>query len=291
MEQTVMAQTLSEQDLVEPNNDNAKKLLYFLGSGNMAAAIGRGLAACSHVPLRLGFYDVNAEKAQELAAEVGGQAALTLAEAAQADVLLLAVKPQNMADLAADLAPLLKPGQLILTIAAGLPLAWYEKRLPAGLAMVRAMPNTSAAVGAAITGLMAGPLAGAADKKLAEQVFAAVGEYLWLEESEVHALTALSGSGPAYYYYFTEALAAAGEALGLSSQTAQALARQTAIGVGRLLEARSDVPLSELRQQVTSKGGTTAAALQVFAEDSALPRLVENACRACAQRSEEMGRA
>lgn len=79
--------------------------------------------------------------------------------------------------------------------------------------------------------------------------------------------------------------------MGLSSQTAQTLARQTAIGVGRLLEARSDVPLSELRQQVTSKGGTTAAALQVLAEDNALPRLVENACRACAQRSEEMGRA
>ena len=226
MEQTVMAQTLSEQDLVEPNNGKEKKLLYFLGSGNMAAAIGRGLAACSHVPLRLGFYDVNAEKAQELAAEVGGQAALTLAEAAQADVLLLAVKPQDMPALVDELAPLLRPGQLVLTIAAGLPLAWYQARLPQGTPLVRAMPNTSAAVGEAITGLMAGEFATDAHKTLAEQVFAAVGSFIWLAEEEIHALTAISGSGPAYYYYFTEALAAAGEALGLSPQTAAALARR-----------------------------------------------------------------
>lgn len=291
MKQNLSEQTLLEPNKLEPKNREEKKLLFFLGSGNMAAAISRGLAAVSEPGLRLGFYDVTFAKAQTLAAEVGGMAAQTLAEAAQADVLLLAVKPQNMAELLADLAPLLKPGQLILTIAAGLPLAWYEKRLPAGLAMVRAMPNTSAAVGAAITGLMAGKLAGAEDKKLAEQVFAAVGQYLWLEEREVHALTALSGSGPAYYYYFTEALAAAGEALGLSSRTAQVLARQTAVGVGRLLEAQPDVPLAELRSQVTSKGGTTAAALQVLADDNALPGLLAKACRACAQRSEEMGRA
>lgn len=290
MEQTLSEQNNSEQKNIQPINGEKTKLLYFLGSGNMAAAIGRGLAARPEVALRLGFYDVTPAKAQALAAEVGGQAAATLAEAAEADVLLLAVKPQNMAELLADLAPLIKPGQLILTIAAGLPLAWYEQRLPAGLAMVRAMPNTSASVGAAITGLMAGALASAADKRLAEQVFAAVGEYLWLDEQEVHALTALSGSGPAYYYYFTEALAAAGEALGLSAGTAQALARQTAIGVGRLLEAQPEVSPAELRRQVTSKGGTTAAALQVFMAENALPELVNNACRACAQRSEEMGR-
>lgn len=266
-----------------------RKTLCFLGSGNMAAAIGRGLAA-KGAPLQLIFYDLTFAKAQALAEETGGQAAAVLAEAAQADVLLLAVKPQNMAELLADLQPLLRPEQLILTIAAGLPLAWYEQRLSAEIAMVRAMPNTSAAVGAAITGLMAGPRAKEEDKKLAEQVFAAVGQFLWLDESEVHALTAVSGSGPAYYYYFTEALAAAGEKLGLSPQTAQALARQTAIGVGRLLEGSPDIPPAELRRQVTSKGGTTAAALEVLAADDALSDLVEQACRACARRSEEMGR-
>jgi len=266
---------------------NADKTLYFLGSGNMAGAIGRGLAKRG-VPLRLGFYDVTYAKAQTLAAEVDGAAAQTLAEAARADVLLLAVKPQNMAELVAELAPLLQVGQLVLTIAAGLPLAWYEQRMPAGLALVRAMPNTSAAVGAAITGLMAGQTASAEDRKLAEQVFAAVGEYIWIDESEIHALTALSGSGPAYFYYFTEALAAAGETLGLSLQTAQALARQTAVGVGRLLAARPDIPLAELRRQVTSKGGTTEAALRVLANNEALPQLITEACRACAQRSAEM---
>ena len=272
-------------------NNNVNKTLYFLGSGNMAGAIGRGLAKCA-VPLQLGFYDLTYAKAQALAAEVGGTATDNLREAAQADVLLLAVKPQNMAELVAELASLLRcTGQLVLTIAAGLPLAWYEQRLPEGLALVRAMPNTSAAVGAAITGLMAGQFASADDKKIAELVFAAVGEYIWIDESDIHALTALSGSGPAYYYYFTEALAAAGEKLGLSARTAQALARQTAIGVGRLLENQPEVPLAELRRQVTSKGGTTEAALKVFAgaaDSEALPQLVESACRACARRSEEM---
>lgn len=268
------------------------RTLAFLGSGNMASAIGRGLAACGS-DLRLCFYDVTLAKAQALAEELGGAAAATLAEAAQADVLLLAVKPQNMSGLLADLAPLLERtnGKLILTIAAGLPLAWYEQRLPAGLALVRAMPNTSAAVGAAISGLMAGRLASDEDKRLAEQVFAAVGRFIWLEERDIHALTALSGSGPAYYYYFTEALAAAGAKLGLSPQVAELLARQTAIGVGRLLERQPDVPLAELRRQVTSKGGTTAAALAAFAAEDAgcnLPQLVENACLACARRSEEM---
>lgn len=264
------------------------KTLYFLGSGNMASAIGRGLAA-QNSPLGLGFYDVNPAKAQELAAAVGGAAAASLAEAAQtADVLLLAVKPQNMAELLAELKPLLRPGQLVLTIAAGLPLAWYQRRLAQAAPMVRAMPNTSAAVGEAITGLMAGEFAQDCHRRLAEQVFAAVGSYIWLAEEEVHALTALSGSGPAYYYYFTEALAAAGEALGLAPATAAALARQTAVGAGRLLQARTDCTPAELREQVTSKGGTTAAALAAFGEAAALPKLVEKACRACEQRSREL---
>ena len=154
--------------------------------------------------------------------------------------------------------------------------------------MVRAMPNTSAAVGEAISGLMAGEFATAEHKALAEQVFAAVGSFIWLVEEEVHALTAISGSGPAYYYYFTEALAQAGEALGLSPQTAAALARQTAIGAGRLLQVRTESSPAQLREQVTSKGGTTAAALAVLAEKEALPQLVQQACRACAERSREM---
>lgn len=268
---------------------NNSQTLFFLGSGNMASAIGRGLAD-QNSPLRLGFYDQAWAKALALSVELpDAQAARSLTDAvALADVLLLAVKPQDMPGLVEELAPLLRPSQLVLTIAAGLPLAWYQARLPQNTPMVRAMPNTSAAVGEAISGLMAGEFATAEHKALAEQVFAAVGSFIWLAEEEVHALTAISGSGPAYYYYFTEALAQAGEALGLSPQTAAALARQTAIGAGRLLQVRTESSPAQLREQVTSKGGTTAAALAVLAEKEALPQLVQQACRACAERSREM---
>jgi pyrroline-5-carboxylate reductase len=264
-------------------NVQGKKLL-FLGSGNMAAAIGRGLTT-QKSPLRLCFYDINADKAAALAAELAAESAEDLAAAvAAADVLLLAVKPQSMSGLLDSLAPLVNPEKLILTIAAGIPLAYYEERLP-GVPVVRAMPNTSAAVLSAITGMMAGTLAKPEHMQLAEQVFAAVGQVIRIEEKDIHALTALSGSGPAYYYYFTEALAAAGEKLGLAPEVAAALARQTAIGSGKMLAAREESP-TELRVQVTSKGGTTAAALAAFGDK--LPALVEEAAAACAARSAEM---
>lgn len=258
--------------------------LHFLGSGNMAAAIGRGLYAMQ-APFALGFYDIHHDKAKDLAGELAAASFTDLASAAaSADILLLAVKPQAMAELLADLAGLLKPGQLVLTIAAGLPISYYAEKLPQ-TPIIRAMPNTSAAVQAAITGLMAGDLATAEHKRLAEQIFAAVGSFIWIDEKDIHALTALSGSGPAYFYYFTECLAAAGERLGLSPEAAAALARQTAIGSGKMLAARPEAA-SELRVQVTSKGGTTAAALAVFAQE--LPGLTERAAAACARRSEEM---
>ncbi len=268
---------------MEQTERNLKRLVFF-GSGNMAAAIGRGLTA-QKSPLALGFYDIEAEKAADLAAELAAESYADMqAAVAAADVLLLAVKPQSMSELLADLRPMLHSGQTVLTIAAGIPLAFYEERLP-DVPVVRAMPNTSAAVLAAITGLMAGKLAADEHKALAEQVFAAVGQTLWIEEKDIHALTAISGSGPAYFYYFTELLAAAGEQLGLSAETAAALARQTAIGSGKMLESRTEAP-AELRVQVTSKGGTTAAALAVFAGE--LPDVVNKAAAACAARSAEM---
>ncbi len=260
------------------------KKLAVLGSGNMAAAIGRGLAA-QHSPLGICFYDIDFAKADSLAQELGQQAADTLSGAlAGADMLLLAVKPQSMDELMAELAPLVSPGQLVISIAAGIPLAYYESRLP-GVAVVRAMPNTSAAVQSAITGLMAGSLASEAHRLVAGRLFDAVGSSLWIDEGDIHALIAVSGSGPAYFYYFTECLAAAGEKLGLTPDVAAELARQTAIGSGRMLAARTESP-AELRIQVTSKGGTTAAALSVWQQE--LPGLAEKALGACATRSREM---
>lgn len=258
--------------------------LIFLGSGNMAAAISRGLNA-QNAPFECGFFDIAQDKAAALADEVGGVAYADLAEAvAAADILLLAVKPQAMAGLLDDLASLIKPQQVVLTIAAGLPISFYAERL-GDVPIVRAMPNTSAAVLAAITGLMAGKTATAEHKAQAEQIFGAVGRVVWIDEAQIHALTAISGSGPAYFYYFVECLAAAGEKLGLPPDVAMSLARQTAIGSGKMLEARSE-EAGVLREQVTSKGGTTAAALGVWQQG--LPGLCEQACEACAARSEEM---
>lgn len=258
--------------------------LVFIGSGNMAAAIGRGLAA-QGAPFQPGFYDIDEQKAGALAAELGGECFADLGVAVNsADILLLAVKPQSMAGLLDDLAALVQPGQLVLTIAAGLPISFYAQRLP-GVPIVRAMPNTSAAVLAAISGLMAGENATDEHKAVAEQIFAAVGQVVWIDEDDIHALTAISGSGPAYFYYFVECLAAAGEKLGLSPDVAMALARQTAIGSGKMLAARTE-DAATLRVQVTSKGGTTAAALSVW--EQGLPGLTADACRACAERSAEM---
>lgn len=260
------------------------KKLIFLGSGNMAAAIGRGLCAMD-APFELGFFDIDIAKAEGLADEVSGRAFgdLTAAVAA-ADILLLAVKPQAMGDLLGDLAAQVKPEQLIITIAAGLPINYYREKLGA-VPIVRVMPNTSTAVLSAISGLMADDLATAEHKQLAEQIFAAVGKTVWIGENDIHALTAISGSGPAYFYYFVECLAAAGERLGLPPDVAMSLARQTAIGSGKMLERRTE-DAATLRVQVTSKGGTTAAALEVWQQG--LAELAENACRACADRSAEM---
>ena len=271
------------EKIMSENILQGKKMAVF-GSGNMAAAIGRGLAA-QNSPLALCFYDIDNAKAAALAEELGQQAAVTAADALRgADMLLLAVKPQSMDELMAELAPLVSGEQLVISIAAGIPLAYYQAKLP-GLAVVRAMPNTSAAVQAAVTGLMAGEAAAAEHCAAVGQIFGAVGESLRIDEQDIHALTAISGSGPAYFYYFTECLAAAGEKLGLSAEVAAKLARQTAIGSGAMLAAREESP-AELRIQVTSKGGTTAAALSVWQDG--LAGLAGAACAACAERSREM---
>lgn len=282
-----MSEKIIRENIIRENNILSGKKMAVLGSGNMAAAIGRGLAA-EHSPLALCFYDISREKAAELATELGQDSADSLAAALNgADMLLLAVKPQSMDGLMDELVPILAAMDktpLVVSIAAGIPIAYYQGKMP-GVAVVRAMPNTSAAVRAAITGLMAGDLAEDEHKAMAEGIFSAVGSSLWIDEKDIHALIAVSGSGPAYFYYFVECMAAAGEKLGLTPEVAMQLARQTAVGSGRMLEARSE-DAATLRIQVTSKGGTTAAALAVWQDK--LPSLADEALAACANRSKEL---
>ena len=267
-----------------------KLRISFVGTGNMAGAIIKGLSQTQKDAVDMCLYDLATEKTAALAAETGAAVAKDMAEAVEkGQIIVLAVKPQNMAALLADLAPLVLNAaerKTIVTVAAGVEIKVYEEALP-GVAVCRVMPNTSAAVLAAISGLMAGKHLTAEDKAHVEQIFNAIGSSLWIDEKDIHALIAVSGSGPAYFYYFTEAMAAAGEKLGLPHDISEKLARHTAIGAGKMLAEKTE-SAETLRIQVTSPGGTTAEAVKVFQAE--LPQVVEAAMTACAKRSEEMAK-
>ena len=206
-------------------------------------------------------------------------------------VALLAVKPQMMGEALPALRALGGGGTLFVSIAAGTSLASLEAALGTGTPVVRVMPNTPAAVGRGISALIGNPLVSPAELALAESLMAAVGQTVMLEhEGQMDAVTAVSGSGPAYVFHLIEALAAAGEAEGLPAAMAMQLARATVCGAGELAR-QSPESAAQLRINVTSPGGTTAAALGVLmAEDSGFPPLLRRAVKAAADRSRELGR-
>ena len=202
-------------------------------------------------------------------------------------VVVLAVKPRVFPGLAALLAPLALRDVLFLSIMAGVRLDGLGRAL-GGRRIVRAMPNTPAAIGAGITGVVAGEGVRPADRGIVEALLAPTGHMIWLGgEGEMDAVTAVSGSGPAYFFRFTEALAKAGEAAGLSGDLAMRLARETFTG-GAALAANDASPLAVLREQVTSPGGTTAAGLAQMDVDQAIDGLVERIVTAAARRSREL---
>lgn len=205
------------------------------------------------------------------------------------NVLVLAVKPQVIDAVMESLAPVIAPHTLVLSIAAGISLARLEQGAKTDR-VVRSMPNTPAQIGKGVTGVVAGPGVDQDGKSAAEALLSAAGLVVWLdEEGDLDAVTAVSGSGPAYVFNLVEALAAAGVAQGLDEHVAMVLARQTVIGSAALLEADA-APASVLRQNVTSPNGTTAAALGVLMADDGLTPLMERAVDAARLRSEELGR-
>ena len=233
----------------------------FIGGGNMAAALIGGLLKNGWPASQLRVAEPLAARAEWLRQTFGVMVAASAAEvAADADAFLLAVKPQQMAAALADVQ--IKPGALIVSIAAGVRLNTLRRLLGSQLAYVRTMPNTPALFGAGITGLYAPDDTSPAARALAESLLSAAGSCVWLtREDELDAVTALSGSGPAYFFLLVEALRDAGVALGLSQEVAAQLAAQTCIGSARMVaDAGQDV--STLRANVTSKGGTTEAAVQ-----------------------------
>lgn len=205
-------------------------------------------------------------------------------------VIVVAIKPQVMDDVFPALAKIAGPKTVIVSIAAGKTIAGFEKHLPAGTAVVRAMPNTPAAIGRGITGAVANAHATPAQKASCEALLGAVGDVVWVpDEGLIDAVTAVSGSGPAYVFLLAEALAEAGVATGLDAATAKRLACVTVSGAGELLH-QSQIDPATLRQNVTSPGGTTAAALSVLMRNgSGLKELMTEAVLAAQKRGRELG--
>lgn len=268
---------------------NPQPTLAFIGAGNMGGAILRGLIRQGYPASSIIATGRDLQRLQALAAETGIRVTDNNIEAIeQAEVVILGVKPQMMKAVCEPLAEVVQRRQpLLISIAAGLQVESLESWLGGSLPLVRSMPNTPSLVGAGIAGLYANSRVTAEQKSWVETISKAVGQAVWVDsEQQLDAVTAISGSGPAYYFLFTEALAQAGEQLGLTPELALQLARQTAAGAGRMLEATSEVP-AELRRKVTSPGGTTEQAI-LFFEQKDLRGLVTQATSAAAARAAEL---
>ena len=263
----------------------------FIGAGNMAGSIIGGLIEQGFNPADISASDPSQESLQRLsdsyAVNTGDDNSAAVADA---NIVVLAIKPQVMHLVTADICDSVAAADaVVISIAAGITIASLEAGLGKNTAIVRCMPNTPALLRAGATALYANNNTGVAQRQQAQTVLAAVGVARWVEEEHMlDAVTALSGSGPAYFFLFLEALVTAGEELGLDRQTSLALALQTGVGATRMA-AESDVDLIELRRRVSSPGGTTERAIQAF-EAGGLRSLVKAAVEAARERAEEMGR-
>lgn len=260
-----------------------------VGAGKMGMALARGWLDAGLPASNLVLVDpAPGEAAKALAADYD----LTIyAEAVglEPNVLVLAVKPQIIGAVMDGLKPVVGPQTLVLSIAAGISIDTLSRGLDTGR-VVRTMPNTPAQIGKGMTGAVAGPDVTADDRAATDGLLSAAGQVAWFDaEGDLDAVTAVSGSGPAYVFNLVEALAAAGVAQGLPEATAMQLARQTVIGSAALMEA-DPAPASVLRQNVTSPNGTTAAALAVLMGDDGLAPLMARTIEAARKRSEELGR-
>lgn len=262
----------------------------FIGGGNMAASLLNGLVASGHEPKQLWVSDINPETLAVLSANLNVNVTQSNQEVIDsADIVVLAVKPQILAQVAKEIAPLLKPQQLVVSIAAGINQTSLGKWLGEDAAIVRCMPNTPALVLTGATALHANDKVTSEQKDLAETILRAVGIALWVNnERELDAVTAVSGSGPAYYFLLMEAMEKVAVDLGLSEGTARLLIQQTALGAAKIALESSESP-SELRKRVTSPGGTTQKAIETF-ENGGFSQLVSQALHAARDRSVEMSK-
>lgn len=259
----------------------------FIGGGNMATALIGGLLGKGFSATKISVAEINADNRARLRHDFAVRAVETIAEGVtDSQIIVFAVKPQQLRDVAQQLAPMLN-GQLLISIAAGIRAADLA-RWSGSQAVVRAMPNTPALVQSGMTGLYALPAVSAAQREQAQNILAAVGETLWLQdEAMLDAVTAISGSGPAYVFYFIEALQQAARELGLDAAEARRLSLATFMGASKLAAA-SDEDVGVLRARVTSKNGTTERALLSMSANRVAEHIAQ-AAHAAADRAKEMG--
>ena len=256
--------------------------IYFLGGGNMAAAIAGGLVKqggyCIHIANR------GAEKRERLAKELNVEVSESLPELLSDDVLILAVKPQDMEAACRNVRV---NGALVLSVAAGLSIDTLSRYLGGTRRIVRTMPNTPGKIGLGVSGMFAEAEVSEADRTTAHRIMRSVGLTVWLdEEDKLHNITGISGSGPAYVFYLLGALQAAAQAQGFSEEDARALSLATFKGAVALAE-QSGEDFTKLQQNVTSKGGTTHEAIETF-KSCRVAEAIAQGVEACVKRSQEM---
>ncbi len=262
--------------------------ILLVGAGKMGGALLQGWLDTGLPPSRIAVLDLQpSDSLTALARERGfalGAAPIGLAP----DILVLAIKPQMLTDAAPSLGAIGLGRTVLISILAGKTIAELAAHLPVA-AVIRAMPNTPAAVRRGITGAFAGPGVTQAQRAMADTLLRSVGAVAWLDgEEQINAVTAVSGSGPAYVFLLVDCLAEAARAAGLPTPLAEQFARATVEGAGALLASEPTVPAEQLRRNVTSPGGTTAAALRVLMEDDVLRNLMVKAVAAARQRAVEL---
>lgn len=259
-----------------------------VGGGRMGSALARGWLERGLAPNDLWVVEPDASRRSSFAGAHAVAEPGDLPVEPVPAVVLFAVKPQILNAVLPTYREHVRRARLVISIVAGKPIAAFEAVFGSDQPVVRTMPNTPAQVGRGITVLYANRACSAADREMAAALMAAVGEVAWIDDEELmHAVTAVSGSGPAYVFHLVEALAAAGAQLGLEPELAMRLARATVAGAGELLH-RSTEPASALREAVTSPGGTTEAALRVLMAEHGLSALLAEAVAAAARRSREL---
>ncbi|MEX2280599.1 MAG: pyrroline-5-carboxylate reductase [Acidimicrobiia bacterium] len=259
-----------------------------IGAGAMGEAIIRGLLGAGWAPDDVTAADTESDKLDDLASELG---IVTTEDSAAAiagrDVIAVVVKPHHVTAVVDRIAGTVVQSQVVLSVAAGIPTSTYESRLP-GVPVVRAMPNTPALLGSGASAIAAGAHAEQVHLEMAAAVLGAVGVVVEVPESQIDAVTAVSGSGPAYVFLLAEAMQAAARQLGLDADTAEILVNATVRGAGRML-TETEVDAATLRERVTSPNGTTAAALSIL-EEGGFRVLLDRAITAARDRSVELGR-